>query len=70
MPSAAILPFRIPDTKALAMTPSRGPAEIIIFPGVQYIRMHDDGDTFSLAISPPSRNTSTARPSSRPPGGH
>ena len=65
MLSATIIPFRIPEAKALATTPSRGPAEIIIFPGVQYIRMHDDGDTFSLAITPPGKRSNGRSPSHR-----
>lgn len=67
MPSAAILQFRRPEKSPLTANIAMGPAQIIIFPGVQYIRVHDDGDTFSVAITPP-RTSSPSRPSARPRG--
>ncbi|CAN5557502.1 hypothetical protein BH10PSE7_BH10PSE7_41910 [soil metagenome] len=52
MQTAQIITFRKPAINISAARLQRGPAQIIMFPGVQYIRIHDDGDTISIATAP------------------
>lgn len=54
MLNAVVIPFpkRAPDAALLHPPSARGPAEIILFPGVRYARMPETEDLFAIATAP------------------
>ena len=53
MLSAVIIPFpKRPVIPSQAHLNVSGPAQIVIFPGVRYLRLEDDEDIFAVATAP------------------
>lgn len=54
MLNAVVIPFPKPASSQLMADPTvaRGPAEIVIFPGVRYDRIPEAEDLFAIATAP------------------
>ncbi|QIG50810.1 hypothetical protein G5V57_25595 [Nordella sp. HKS 07] len=52
---AVVIPFPKPASSQMTLQPppvARGPAEIVIFPGVRYDRIPETEDLFAIATAP------------------